>query len=300
MVTGFCGNCGAPLGAQAGFCASCGASARTAAPPYPNPAVMPPPPPTAASGGSGLKIVLIVVAALFVLGVISVAGMYYAAHRFIKVAEEVTGVKADDVVRSVRESADRGDHPRETRKRDGCLLLSKAEASAILGLEVVRVDGTLNEHSSEEHCDFFVKPGSIEENEDRLKKSVDAMGNAPATDPNKLPPGAADMIKNLARGTEEATRNGDAPYFGYTVEREDGKLTLTAFRIADKLGYGDLSSTSGKAAEPLGVGDQAALGLAESRMCVVKGNAAITLDLTQVTGGRAKGIALAKLMLPRL
>jgi hypothetical protein len=259
-----------------------------------------PPPANVAVAGSGLKIVLIAVAALFVLGVISVAGMYYAAHRFIKVAEDLTGVKADDVVRSVRESADRGNRPGQTRKRDGCVLLSKAEASEILGLEVVRVDGALNEHTSEEHCDFFVKPGSIAENEEKLNQSVDAVRSAPATDGEKLPPGAVDMIKNMARGTVEAARNGEAPYFGYTVERENGKLAFTAFGIADRLGYGDLSTASGKGAEPLGVGDQAKLGIGESRLCVVKGNVAITLDLTQVTGGRAKGIAIAKVIVPRL
>jgi hypothetical protein len=42
------------------------------------------------------------------------------------------------------------------------------------------------------------------------------------------------------------------------------------------------------------------LGIGESRLCVVKGNVAITLDLTQVTGGRAKGIAIAKVIVPRL
>lgn len=284
MVTGFCGNCGAPLNAQPAFCEGCGASARPVAPS------------STAVGGSGLKIAMIVVAVLFVLGIVSLAGMYYAAHRLIKVAEDVTGVKADDVVRSVREAGSRDNRSAHSEKRDGCVLLSKAEASAILGIEVIRVDGTQNEHTSGEHCDFFVNPGSIAENEEKFKQSVDAVRAEPSTDGDKLPPAAVDMLKTMARGATDAARNGEAPYFAYTVERENGKLAFTAFGIADRLGLGNLSKVS----EPLGVGDQSALGMGESRMCIVKGNTALTLDLSQVTGGRGKGIAMAKTMLPRI
>ena len=290
-MSAFCGSCGAPLGEQSGFCGSCGARAgqAPAAPVAPVAA-------KAAGGGSALKIVAIIVGVLFVLGAVSLGGMYYAARRYVKIAEDVTGIKAGDVARSIREAGERKGQEARAEKRDGCLLLSKDEASAILGIEVERVDGKPNEHESGEHCDFFVKAGSIAENAERLKQSADAIRSEPGADPNKLPPGAADMLKNLARGTVEAARNGEAPYFGYTVERENGKLTFSAFGIADRLGGGDLSTAS----EPLSVGDKAAMGLGESRLCVVKGNSAVTLDLTQITGARAKGIALAKTIISRL
>jgi hypothetical protein len=247
-----------------------------------------------------LKIGLIVAGVLFVFGALSLGGMYYAAHRYVQIAEKVTGLKAGDVAHSIREAAARSAHGAPEAKRDGCLLLSREEASAILGIDVERMDGKPNDHESAEHCDYFVKPGSIEQNAERLKQSADEVRNDPGTPsrPGQLPSGAMDMVKNMARGAAEAAGNGEAPYFAFTVERENGKIAFTAFGMADRLGIGDLSGTTGGPA--LGAGDQAAMGMAESRLCVVKGNSAVTLDLSQVTSGRAKGIALANLIVPRL
>jgi hypothetical protein len=298
----FCVSCGSPLGGQSGFCANCGA--RAGHPPSSQPAVVATPSATSAasttgSGGSALKIVLIVVGVLFVFGALSLGGMYYAAHRYIKMAEDVTGIKAGDAIHSIREAASRTERGAGETKRDGCALLSKDEASAILGIEVVRVDGKPNEQQSGEHCDFFIKPGSVEQHEERLKQSAAAVNSDPgsASKANELPPGALDMIKNMARSAVEAARNGEAPYFGFKVDRENGKIVCSALGVATRLGGGDLV---GKTAEPLGVGDEATMGIGESLMCVVKGDAALTLDFTQVTGARGKGIALAKTILPRL
>ena len=295
-MSGFCASCGSPLSEQSGFCVSCGARVNHA------PAATAVPEAAKSPGGAPLlKIAVIVVGVLFVLGAISIAGMYYTARRYIRMAENVTGIKAGDVASTIRDAAERGRREEHAEKRDGCLLLSKEEASAILGIQVERIDGKPNEHESGEHCDFFIKPGTFAENQERVKQSLDAIPNDPASNSGKLPQASLDMIKNMARGAVEAARNGDEPYFSYQVERENGKLSLTAFGVADSLGSGDLSSRSGgKGSEPLGVGDKAAMGIGESRMCVLKGNSALTLDLTQVTGARAKGIALAKTILPRM
>src|SRR5450432_227828 len=155
----FCGSCGSPLGGQAGFCGNCGARAGQA-PTAGQPAGVQSPVAaratsvagTAGTGGSAVKIVLIVVGVIFVFGVLSIAGMYYAAHRYVKMAEDVTGIKAGDVVHSIREAATRNAQGAREAKRDGCALLSKEEASAILGIEVERVDGKPNERESGEHC----------------------------------------------------------------------------------------------------------------------------------------------------
>src|ERR1019366_8566612 len=168
-----------------------------------------------------------------------------------------------------------------TEKRDGCLLLTKDEASAILGIEVIRADGKPDGQQSGEHCSFFVKPGSVETDAGRLKASVDAIHGESGSNGDSVPPNVIDVSKNMARRAVEAEKNGEAPYFG----------------VANRLSGVDLV---GKPAEPLGVGDQATMGIGESLMCVVKGDVAITLDFTQVTGARSKGIALAKTILPRL
>jgi hypothetical protein len=289
-MAGFCGSCGAPLNEQSGFCGGCGA--RVGQQPAASPVTKSP-----GGGGSALKVVLIVVGVLFVLGAVSLGGMYYVAHRYVTMAEDLTGIKAGDMVHSVREAAHRSSRDARTEKRDGCLLLTKDEASAILGIEVIKVNGKPDEQQSGEHCSFFVKPGSVEVNAGRLKESMDAIHGESGSNGDSVPPNVIDVSKNMARGAVEAERNGEAPYFGFAVERENGKIACSALGVANRLSGVDLV---GKPAEPLGVGDQATMGIGESLMCVVKGDVAITLDFTQVTGARSKGIALAKTILPRL
>ena len=73
-------------------------------------------------------------------------------------------------------------------------------------------------------------------------------------------------MERAGSGSIEAVRNGEAPYFGYTVERENGKLAFSAFGIADALGSGDLGAASGgKCPAPLGAGDRAALASGDGR-----------------------------------
>jgi hypothetical protein len=181
------------------------------------------------------------------------------------------------------------------------LLLSREEASAILEIQVERVDGKPNEQESGEHCDFFVKPESVEQNLEKLRKSADAIKNDPNSPPqaNKLPPGAADMLKTFSRGVVEGAGNGEAPYFTFTVERENGKIAFSAFQVAGRLS-GVAAVSDAEASVPLDVGDQAAMEIGDSRLCVVKGNSALTIDLSQVTGARTKGVALAKQILARM
>lgn len=296
-MANFCVGCGSPSAGQVGFCSNCGA--RTA---QSGPVVAPVPaavaPPAAIRKSSIFKWVAVVVGVLFFMAVLSVAGMYYTARRYVAIAENLTGVKAGDVVGSLREAASRSSEGATKTKRDGCLLLSKQEASAILGLEVERVSGTPNEQESGEHCDFFVKAETIEANVEKLKQAVDVARSEPNPDPqpNKLPPGAINMLKTFQRGVAEGVGNGEAPYLRLTVERENGRIAFKAFQIADRLGSGDLRGTS----EPLSVGDQAAMGIGDSRLCVLKGNTAITLDLSQITDARTKGRALAQTILARL
>jgi len=295
-MPGFCGSCGSPLGGQAGFCGSCGARAGGAHGGQPAAVATPVAAKSAGAGGSALKIVLIVVGVMFVFGVLSIAGMYYTAHRYVTMAEDMTGIKAGDVVHSIREAANHTAQGARAEKRDGCLLLSKKEASAILGIEVIRVDGKPDDRQSGEHCSFFVKPGSVELNAGRVQQSIDAIhGESVSSD--SVPSSVFDAAKNMARAAVEAERNGEAPYFGFAVERENGKIACSALGIANQLsGVAQVTTP----AEPLGVGDRATMGIGESQMCVAKGDVAITLDFTQVTGARSKGIAMAKTILPRL
>ena len=289
-MASFCSSCGKPIGGPSGFCGNCGASAGQA------PQALAPP--AAVTRGSAVKWVLLGLGVLFVLGVVSAVGMYFTARRYVTVAESVTGVKAGDVVSSIREAAARSEKAPEGH-RDGCLLLSKEEASAILEIPVERVDSKPNNQESGEHCDFFVKAESIEQNLANFKAAAEAAKGDPATGtkPNQLSPAAMDMLKTMNRGIADGAGNGEMPYLRITVERENGRVAFNAFQIADRLGSGDLI---GGTPESLGVGDRAAMGIGDSRLCVLKGNFAVTLDLTQVTGARLKGVALAKIIVSRL
>src|ERR1700730_4787411 len=71
----FCNSCGATLEAGARFCPKCGATA-----PMVVPATVPPPV-AAPSQGSALKIILIVVAVIFVLGVLGMGTLVFVVRR---------------------------------------------------------------------------------------------------------------------------------------------------------------------------------------------------------------------------
>jgi hypothetical protein len=294
----FCVGCGSALDGQSSFCGKCGLRAGQLAPQNVSIAQVLPAAAVKSGGGGFLKIVFIAVGVLFIFGAIAVAGMYYTARRYVRVAENITGINAGDVVSTIRDAAKHPSDGSSGSKRDGCALLSKEEASAILGLEVERIDGKPNDHESAEHCDYFVKPGSVEENAEKLKRAAAAIPNDPTSGTNGLPQESIDMLKALNRGAIEGARNGEAPYFAFTVERENGKISCAAFKIANKLGGGDIATNG--SSESLGVGDYSIMGMADSRLCVVQGHNAVTLDLTQVTGARPKGIELAKMILPRL
>ena len=281
----FCGNCGAPMGEPPGFCGRCGARMGQAPA---APASVTPPLAAAAGGGSALKIVLIVVGVLFAMGAVSVGGMYYAAHRYLKVAEEATGIKAGDVARTIREAAKRGAGGGRAEVLDGCRLLSNAEASAILGIEVVRSDGKPDADQSGEHCSFFVKLGSVAEHE-----------KSPIREGDKTLQDRLDDVKLHSRIMIEGDPHGQAPYFTYTVEREEGKTACAALGVANRLSGVEAIGGGGEK-EPLGLGDQAVMGIGESLMCVAKGDSSITLELNQIAGARVIGIAVARTILPRL
>jgi len=104
-MAGFCSKCGAPLSSSTGFCSACGTpigtdavtppagpapppaySAAATAPPSGYPGAYPPPPKS-----SALKIILIVIAVVFVLGALGVAAIGFTAWRVAKSVKVNTG-----------------------------------------------------------------------------------------------------------------------------------------------------------------------------------------------------------------
>ena len=299
-MPGFCGSCGSPLGAQTAFCPNCGSRAGQAFPAASNPS----PPMAAASGGSGLKIILIVLGALFVLGFLAIGGIYYAGHRLIQHAERVadrTGLAA-----SIRDAAGGRSGGGLGIKRDGCALLSKSEVESILGTPIEKAEGERTDGDTTEHCNYFVKPGTMEQDEDKLRQTADELKTRQAAidklngsnlNEQARKEGVENLAKNFMRTMAASNGNGDVPVFSFTVDREDGKAAFGAFRTVNVI-VGSAAKGSNETLS--GLGDRALLGPMDSVLCVLKDQTCITLNLTQVPNGKEKGIALARKILSRI
>lgn len=289
-MASFCGNCGAPLG-QSTFCAQCSARA-VLQPAASSPSSYSVPVSAAKSGTSFLNIAVIAGGLLFLFGAFAIGGIYYAGHKLIGGVDRATGQAPGTLANSMRAAAasaadaERGRDP----KRDGCLLLPKEQAAAILGVPIERIDGKPNEREGGEHCEYFIQRETAEESAEMVSKKLTALKPG-STAKN----GPEDLIKTLGRAA--AATSPDGPFFSFTVEREDGQVQFVAFKAANVLGGADPLKSS----EPLsGLGDRAAMGPMNSMLCVVTGNTSIMLDLTQVPQARGKGIALAKAILSGL
>jgi len=151
-MANFCNKCGAPSDGGP-FCGRCGASmtnAPAAQPPVaqPQPVVQAQPaihlqpatqavspvPPAAAKGSPLIKIVIAVVAVLFVFGAIAIGGVYYVVYR---VKEKVQEVKAEVIGSS---SSAPGSTSGNNSNSDACRLLSKEDVGHAIGVEIVATE----------------------------------------------------------------------------------------------------------------------------------------------------------------
>ena len=288
----FCKNCGTPLAPPSAFCVKCGAQTAASAP-----VASPAPVVTPGKGVSLLKVGVIALSILALLGVMSAAGLYYAAHRLVKNIESVTGEgsvgNAMSSVASAARSASR-EH-RHKEKLDGCLLMSKEDAAEILGVEITKADSQPTANHDGEHCDYYAKPRSVEEDAEKTKQSLNALRDSKDGQPNDK--AIADMVKNYSRTMVNA--EGGQPYFTFTVDRDAGAAAFTGFKMGNSLASAASGGTA-KSEELAGLGDDASLGIGESMLCVRKGDAVIILELSQVPDGKTKGIAMARKILSRL
>jgi hypothetical protein len=257
------------------------------------------------SGGSVVKFVLIAVAVLFLFGIASLASMYFMGRRLLHTVESVTG--EGSVANTLRAAANAGSNHVADAKRDGCVLLSKEEAASILQVDIEKVSGAPTAQESGEHCDYFIKVGTPEEEAERVKQALAVVqAKQGASGDTKEPgnpsesgrkTGVTDLMKNINRGMVATLGDGSsAPYMNFTIERENGGIQYNAFKIANALGTGDVAPTEALA----GLGDKAYLGPMDSMLCVLKGNTALTIMLGQVPDGKTKGIELARKIVARL
>jgi hypothetical protein len=283
----FCSNCGAPL--SGAFCGNCGRPAPQAAQPVAKPAAPAGSTPPVQSGGA-LKVVLICFLCLGVLGLMSAAGLYYAATRVKSRLLSAAGVaRATEHGRSSAGS-----------KIDACALLSKEELGELLGIHVDRAQPIAD--GGEPGCAFFASPETLRQlARDSLSKAPEQVKTAEAKGRVKGDNPLANVNTSTIQGLEGIVKTiaaaGDASQgggkvFSFTV---DPKFDAESWPLFLKT----MSVVPGF--EPLaGVGDHALMGPFGQILYVQKGNVKVTLELTSVPDAHGKGVDLARKIISRL
>jgi hypothetical protein len=268
----FCGSCGAQLSDNSAFCIQCGTAQNAAAPPTPQPPVQPPvqPPPPAQPGsaqvnapapapyiqvnaptsapppvkssGSGLKILLGILAVLFVGAVVVVGGLFYIGHR---VVNKIKATAAENGLSLPDKGPKRSSSSTSVLHRDYCGLLSKDDVSAAIGIPIIAI------HAVSDGCEYLAQGTSA----DMTARHMSAMMAAKGADNQ-----TQDTIHKLAGGLFSAQQseskeqtsdeNGNVPVVVFGVDTNSAR---TQMQLNEKI-LGGLGSRSPKIE---GIGDEA-------------------------------------------
>jgi hypothetical protein len=269
----YCGSCGSQVSDTSPFCESCGAKQNLTTPvPVPVqpaytqvnasaiPSSYPPPPPTKSSG-SGIKIIVAILAVLFVGALLAAGALFYVGHRVaskIKAAAVESGLSLHDDSGTASASA--------PFQGDPCLLLSKDDVSTAIGITIVATQSTAA------GCNYMAQGSSS----DMTARHLSAMMATKGADSQ-----AQDMMHKLAGGLFTAQQkdskdqtldsNGTVPVVVFAIDtnnaREQMKLNS---KVLGALGGG----ASSGAIE--GVGDEA-FDSAGGMMFIRKGDKLISI-----------------------
>lgn len=279
-MANFCPNCGAASGAGS-FCVSCGKPLAGTQPTAPAPGL-----PAKSKGGTALKIILITLALIAVVGFAAMVGLFYYAKSRVnaRLAElkQRTGIDLPAAVQGGGESNRSGSN------MDGCVLMTRSEAEKILGFTITRSDGAAKPGSREEHCDYYADPKALEE----IRTETSDKFRKPAPRNGSLDAGLA-QAEQLTKGMVAGVNDGSAPILEISVQRGDAKAASFGLTAASRL-------LGGKAEKLPGPWDEAVFGPMYSTLMVRKGDNGVLIDLRQVPDGREKGLAMARVIAPRL
>jgi len=299
-MAAFCTSCGSPLSEGQAFCTKCGARAATSqSPSTPSPsapaqgapatpASAPPtyspaaaasatPAPGAATGGGSafIKILLIVVAVIFVFGAIGVGAVVYIGYRVKQKAREM-GLTSEHM------------HHRRAdalgRPIDGCKWLSKEDLSAAIGMTVVRAESTTG---SDAGCAYSVM-GDV--NELTMKHAMQ-LNKAQAKEMSKQDQEKMENIgKTMLGGAAHGAGNSEHP--GEVVVLTLG-VDENAAQFQMKLTRGMFSGLGPMATQNVpDLGDEA-FATAGSMLFVRKGESLLRMTYTQCPCGNEEMIPLA-------
>lgn len=293
----FCQNCGFALTTNASFCPQCGnrASASVPQPPPPVYQAAPPAaapasyPPGPVKSGGGLGKILLIVALIFVLGMAAVAGgVYYAYHR---VKQRIEQTAAEHGI-TIPDSSDRsGSSPFSSMThKNACDLLSAAEVEQITGIPVARADNGSSDKAGS--CEYFAKPEARDLLTAKMKKSFNDAQKSGSSEAQ----GAAQALSGVRSLLGAATAGTNSPFFGFSVDYENGQAMINAIAIA-----GNLMPTASKiGGKVLGLGDDAYMDPTATMLAVRKGRAGITLTMSMLPDSQNKGPELARTIVGRL
>src|SRR5207245_4132538 len=157
------------------------------------------------------------------------------------------------------------------RRVDACSLLSKEEASQILGVAVERTQA--KEASGQSTCQYFAKPRSQQEKMASVANAFGAIAKGGATPEPEVKANEAYKIgqqtgmNDLVKGIDGLAASGDAPYLTVSVSWENARQAISMLK-----GVIAGNSAGVKTTEDLaGIGDEALMGPVDSFLAFVKG-----------------------------
>ena len=282
----FCSQCGGPVGENVAFCRQCGSrqggERPVSRPAMPYSSASPPVPPR--NNNALLKLVGIGLICLVGLVSLVSVGVWYAAHK----VKQVAMAKVHEY--GLNRDSDSVAVPRHIAL---CGLLSKTEASKLLGEPVERAEEGENE------CSYYAPPGVQEklarsQMSDLVKQSHKPGASIGAAD-------VADAVTNLAgsfMGNQENSKSSgrETPLLIILVAN-DGKVQMTALRGSKA--FIDAFDLKGGSEEIPDLGDRA-FRVGNLGLNVLQGDTLLRIIPGPVPGAHKKCVAIAREILPRL
>jgi zinc-ribbon domain len=242
-MAGFCRNCGSPLDDGQGFCTRCGTPAsgppvRSSAAPPPGSSVPPaqrpqavpqpgPQSPTSApqaagappakSGNTLVKVLLVFVAAIFLFGVLGIAGIWYVAHR---AKQKIHEMGLDDLSTATNEH--RGPALGGTNP---CSLLSKEDVAQAVKMDVVRSE---RPEGSDAGCEYSVMGNYV----DLIAKHASLLQKEQTNESQKQ------MMETFAKAVGHSNDSqqsvprhpGESPAFMFSVDNNSAAAQMSLSR----------------------------------------------------------------------
>ena len=247
-----------------------------------------------------MKKVLIIAAVLFVvMGIMATAGLLYVGYRVKNRIEREAAALRHDTSRpalaSVAAAAEATGH-----RVEACSLLSKEEASQILGVAVERTQA--KEARGESTCQYFAKARSQQERMASVANAFGAIAKGGATPEPEVKANEAYKIgrqtgmDDLVKGIGGLAAPEGAPYLTVTVSWENAPQAMSILKATIGVNSAGLKTTEDLA----GIGEEALMGPVDSFLAFVKGQTEVQIDLSQIPKGRDKGVAIARTIAPRL